>query len=347
MAKSPRTNALDLEAPLHEGAGRPLLHIGYHKTGTSWLQKFLFQNAEAGFMWSGKGTDSPVNRLVVTHPLDFSAKAARADFGRSIERARARRLTLVVSLERLSGHPFSGGYDSKEIADRLEAVFPDGRVLVVIREQRSMILSTYKQYLKAGGALALRHFLDPPTYRRPRVPHFDLRHFEYHRLLSHYRRLFGPNVLALPYEQLQTDPEGFATAIVQFAGGSLDPETIGALPFSERPNLAQRGSIVPWTRLCNRLFVRCDINPTPLAASSRGAALLARCAKTVDRLAPERLQEGLERRWRDAIREAVGDRFRDSNRASAKLTGLDLEAYGYDVAAGPSVDAEEKALELR
>ena len=27
----------------------PLIHIGYHKTGTSWLQKHVFLNEEAGF----------------------------------------------------------------------------------------------------------------------------------------------------------------------------------------------------------------------------------------------------------------------------------------------------------
>ena len=49
----------------------------------------------------------------------------------------------VISHERLSGYPHSGGHDSKEIAHRLAAVFPNAKVVIVIREQKSMILSNY------------------------------------------------------------------------------------------------------------------------------------------------------------------------------------------------------------
>ena len=74
-------------------------------------------------------------------------------------------LSPVVSFERFSGNPFSGGYDSKEIADRLVRVFPDARVLVIVREQRSMIVSTYKKYVREGGALPPSKFMRPPTSR--------------------------------------------------------------------------------------------------------------------------------------------------------------------------------------
>ena len=61
----------------------------------------------------------------------------------------------MVSFPRLSGHPYSGGYDSRMIADRVAEVFPEARILIVIREQRSMIVSTYKQYVNAGGEARL------------------------------------------------------------------------------------------------------------------------------------------------------------------------------------------------
>ena len=86
---------------------------------------------------------------------------------RSLQRIVDEGLSPVVSFERFSGNPFSGGYDSKEIADRLVQVFPDARVLVVVREQRSMIVSTYKQYVREGGALPPSKFMLPPDIEEP------------------------------------------------------------------------------------------------------------------------------------------------------------------------------------
>lgn len=326
----------------------PLIHIGYHKTGTSWLQQELFRKPEAGFWWEGKATDSPVNRLVVASPLEFDKRRARADFAAEAAAASERGLRHVVSLERLSGHPFSGGYDSAEIARRLRGTLPHGRVLVVIREQRSILASTYKQHVRAGGAQPLRLFLEPPVYRRPRAAHFDLRHFEYDRLLAHYHRLFGvESVLALPYEQLRDDPRGFAATVQRFA--RVDPSSHALEQLNpDAQNVARRATTVAAVRLVNRLFVRADVNPLPVIASERMARAAARLVAAGQGVVPPSLDERLERRLRATISEVVGDRYRGSNRTWSEMTGIDLGAYGYDVGATDrSVGAEEKAVALR
>lgn len=319
-------------------AAGPLIHIGYHKTGTSWLQKQLFRKQQ-GFAWGGKGTDSPVNRIVTVSALDFDGGEAREDFAAEIELAERRRLRHVVSLERLSGHPFSGGYDSAEIARRLHATFPDGRVLVVIREQRSVIASTYMQYVEAGGALPLRLFLEPPVYRRPRTAAFDLRHFEYDRLLRLYVGLFGPKrVLAVPYEWLRDDPPGFAARIRAFAG-------VEAAPLEDAQHEAinvSRGAVATGTaRIVNRLFVRSDVNPLPIVASPRLARAANGLARGVTRLAPQVVHQRRERRLRSIVAEVAGARYAASNRRWSQTTGIDLGALGYDVG---SERAEDEAI---
>ena len=47
--------------------------------------------------------------------------------------------TPVLSAERLSGNPHSGGYDSLQTAERLHRLFPQAKVLVVVREQTEEI----------------------------------------------------------------------------------------------------------------------------------------------------------------------------------------------------------------
>jgi len=309
--------------------GPVLLHIGYHKTGSRWLRALFFGDPSTGLGWVDKaGVDHPVRRLVSARPLEFDADQSRAEFEPLLQKIVEGGLSPVVSFERFSGNPFSGGYDSKEIADRLVQVFPDARVLVVVREQRSMIVSTYKQYVREGGALSPSKFMLPPTSRSVRVPWFDLRHFEYHHLLEYYRRLFGPEaVLALPYEQFATDPHSFVEQIARFAGRPLDAETLDALPFDARTNPGPPATNIAARRVLNGIGVCTDLNPAPPLASP----LFWRLGKRIDRLslAPRQAVAHEEDRLRRTVDEIVGDRYAESNRRTGELIGVDLAAYGW------------------
>ena len=305
-----------------------LIHIGYHKSGSSWLQQHLFSRESAGFGWLGKTAGSPVRRFVDDDPLDFDAAALRAELGSLLDRQRGRGLLPVVSMERLSGHPFSGGYDCKEIADRLAAVLPEGSVLVVVREQRSMIASTYKQYVRAGGAGTVEQFLEPPRSKSRRVPWFDPRYFEYDRLLRHYVSLFGADrVLCLPFEQLASDGPAFAGAIARFGGRPFGHEELGALPYDDRSNQAPSAAGTERQRRRNKLGVRSELNPTPVF----GAAAFERLSpELVARALRPRLDAAeLERRLTETVDAFVGDRYLESNRRTARLAGADLATFGW------------------
>jgi hypothetical protein len=306
-----------------------LLHIGYHKTGSRWLRELFFGNPATGYGWVDKeGEEHPVRRLVAARPLEFDAEAARAELQPLLAKITGAGLHPVVSFERFSGNPFSGGYDSKEIADRLVQVFPDARVLVVIREQRSMIVSTYKQYVREGGAMSVTKFMQPPTSRSLRIPWFDFRHFEYDHLLGYYRRIFGPErVLALPYEQFRSDPRSFVERLAGFAGTPLTAEQLDALPFESQTNPGPPATAIAARRLLNGLGVRTDLNPAPPLASPAFWKL----GKRIDRLslAPQRAVTHEEQKLRRLVAERVGNRYVDSNRRTAELTGLDLGAYGW------------------
>jgi hypothetical protein len=306
-----------------------LLHIGYHKTGSRWLRQLFFGNPATGYGWVDKaGEEHPVRRLVAARALEFDADATRLEFEPLLQRIVDDGLSPVVSFERFSGNPFSGGYDSKEVADRLVQVFPDARVLVVVREQRSMIVSTYKQYVREGGAVSPSKFMLPPTSRSLRVPWFDLRHFEYHHLLAYYRQQFGRDaVLALPYEQFVADPRTFVEQIASFAGRPLSDETLATLPFDRRTNPGPPATAIAARRVLNGIGVMSDLNPAPPLASP----VFWRLGKRIDRmsLAPGQAVDREEAKLRRTVAAVVGDRYVDSNRRTAELLGVDLGAYGW------------------
>jgi hypothetical protein len=305
---------------------RPLLHIGYHKTGTASLQNFVFPaKAGAGFslVAGGKGIRPT---FVEANPFGFDSEAARERFEPEIREAEFRGLVPVLSAERLSGNPHFGGYDSKLIADRLAAAFPEARVLVAIREQAGMLVSLYKQYVKRGGAASFQQYVAGPP-GAGQAPRFRLDFLEYHRLVAHYQSLFGgENVLVLPYEILRTRPEAFLDRIGAFVG---TPATEADLRWK---NASPSALSLSLKRHANRWVVRSAFNPAPPFALDGTNESLLRLCNAADARVTAALRDPRERRWRRVAEDAIGDRYAQSNALTAGLTGLDLRAFGYTCA---------------
>jgi Sulfotransferase family len=314
---------------------RVLVHIGYHKTGSSWLQHSVFENAASGYASVGHETPShPLRRIVAEHPFQYDTAGVRGGLESLIEGAEARSLFPVASLERLSGHPFTGGHDSRQIADRLREALDDAGVLVVIREQRSVIVAVYKQYVKAGGTASIAQFLEPTRDRAARANLFDFRYFEYEHLLGYYRALFGPErVLVLPFEAFVRDGHAFVRRIGAFTGRPFPEEFLARLAYGSRDNKSISGLSITALRQVNRFAPRTELNPGP-AIESRAASWLTKRLKKPNVLETpfaRSLAASADAKLRRIVDEAVGERYADSNRRTAELTELDLASYGWPV----------------
>ena len=299
---------------------RPLLHIGYHKTGTTFLWRRVFPEPGFSLVAGGKALRLA---FVDGDPFSFDPVAVRQTFRPAIEEARERGLVPVLSSERLSGSPHSGGYDSKQTAERLAATFPGARVLIVIREQVEMLVSVYKQYVKMGGSGTLRQYVTSPS-EDSRVPLFDFRFFEYHRLIGYYQNLFGAeNVLVLPYELLRAKPQTFLEHIGTFADTLVAPSRFN--PTRASPSAL----ILSFKRRANRWIVRDDLNPAPPFEVKGVNRRLLRISYKADAKLPMRLRDQRERRLQALAQEMVGGRYMKSNAETVELTSLDLRAFGY------------------
>ncbi len=311
---------------------KPLLHVGYHKTASTWLQQMVLRRAEFGCTLVA---DVPgVNDLVVhSNSLDWNAADTRAALEPEFEAARARGLVPVVSSERMSGSPHTGGYDTRTIADRLYETWPDANVLIVVREQKAIVRSVYLQYIRQGGVLPLGAYLDPPRALYS-VPSFDPRCFDYHRFASYYRDRFGAErVHVVPYELLRVDPPAFVAAVLAAAG--VQPTSdLAALPYGRQSNPSLSASSAAVRRQLNRLVAaRRPLNPGVLVRipSTVDHRIWDPVLRTLDRLLPEGIAAGAERRLRTFLAAWAGDRYGASNRRLGALLSEDLAAYGYDL----------------
>ena len=301
---------------------RPLVHIGYHKTGTTWLQRRVFNAADAGFVTPWTSTVIS-EALVLPNELDFNADTARESFTPVFHSSLEAGLVPVVSWERLSGSPHAGGFDSAALARRLHTVFSDARVLVVVREQRSMIYALYQQYVRNGGIASLEGYLRPR--HTAEVPQFCLKHLEYDRLVRLYRELFGKKrVLVLAFEELRADPRGFAARVAAYAGagGSIHSSALAAENTSFKP------ATVALKRHANRWFVRNALSPGARYYVKNHEERFAR----LDGVLPAWLGKRRARGWRVKIERLVGHRYRPSNSRLQQMVETDLSDVGYEIA---------------
>ena len=307
-----------------------LLHVGYHKTGTTWLQNYLFNNEKYGFV-SPMSTMDMMNIIALPNPLDFSFETCQSEVDKRLEQVRSG-LMPVFSAERFSGHPHSGGYDSKEIADRLKVLFPNGQVLICIREQKKVILSCYNQYIKKGGAISVGAYLH--VLDRTRVPLFDFRHFMYHRLIGYYQSVFGKeNVLILPYEIFTRNSQEYVSRIMEFATGKPFQGTMDDLPTRRMTNSSITGFELSMRRFLNfTIGTRNSINQFSLRPlSKKYNDFFFGIAQKMKPIIPAFVNNAIMQRIENKISHLSGDRFCESNRITSELIGMDLSQFGYRV----------------
>lgn len=315
-----------------------LIHIGYPKTGSTWLQRVVFDSGRYGLLpWGADGSEQGAHALNRADPLALDLDEPREAYLARLQPGLPPDAWVALSGESLSGSLFSGGHNSAWNARLLHGLFPHARILVVVREQRSIILSAYGQYVKKGGLLGLDAFLaGSPSMR---IPFFNLRQFRYDRLVAHYQGLFGPDqVLTLPYEWIVGEPLRFIAELRRFLGIEGEVEA----PGREVLNPSRDAVALVLMRRLNYLRRADPVNGFSPLATNLGRRLIDNfCARLQGPLF-EPLSSRIRRRWQRRIAATVEGSYAGSNQRLAQLTGLPLAELGYDCGSSPPPAAESE-----
>lgn len=308
-----------------------LLHLGYPKASSTWLQDRLFKFPEMGFwpIFPEKADRARLNRLLV-YPEgygSFDPALAEEYADRLAARPRAD-LVPVISAESLVGTEIDPNRAvGRLIAERLKELVPEARVLIIIREQVSMIRSRYLYYVRGGGTLPLKRFIERPEMFETRAwTGCYLDYFKYDSLVAYYQSLYGASqVLALPLELLRRDPQAYVEAIRSFSGVRGDAP---APDFGVVKGAIPTGS-VPVRRFLGKICSREELNPlSRLMPEPVYWRLYAPTMRGYDRLM-RKMSIDNPKKLSERIARLVGDHFVESNRRTAALTGTDLGRYGY------------------
>ncbi|MEM7239649.1 MAG: hypothetical protein AAF501_17725, partial [Pseudomonadota bacterium] len=141
--------------------GPSIFHVGYIKTGTTFLQNQVFCRPEFGLAIAGGAASRSqlITEFVLSDGYGFDPAATNARLVGLEEDSRARGLVPVWSDETLLGNVVERRYDGQVSAARILALAMPKKVLITIREQRSFALSAYREYVKQGGRNTLEHFI--------------------------------------------------------------------------------------------------------------------------------------------------------------------------------------------
>lgn len=298
-----------------------LLHPGFHKTATSWLQATVF--AETRLFRSLLGHHAIDELLVRPHDLEFDAQAAQARIA-SLRADPQPGVVDVISSEILSGNILLGSRDSRALAERLAATCTPAKVLLTVRAQAPITKSIYLQYIKRGGRLDIEEFLSFSP--EPGYFWFDPATLEFDKLAAVYAGHFGAaNVLVLPQELLQKDRAHYLRLLLDFVG---HPESEAERDLAQ---LSARGisppvSGIPLLRMANTIG-QSPFNP-------RSPSLLAPVGSLIER-AGYRWTWGearADRRIKQAIKAKLAGRYGPSNARLQHFTPVNLAELGYETA---------------
>ena len=291
-------------------AAPDLAHIGYHRTGTNFLQSEVFPLLEDElFVPDGSGWE--LFQLEPGAPLDRAAadavyrpRRAQAGDGR----------LLVMTHESLSGTILR---DAPETADRLAALNPAMRVLVVLRSQATIFPSLYHLHVKGGGSLAY------PDYLRRALEGGKC---DYLATVERLHAVFGAErVWVGLFEDLQASPQGLVDELCGFLG--LSPPRLAPAPavVNRRPGAARMRA----RRAGNALLAGDGERPTGWRHGLRelAGALAEKGEALAGRLGRERAAGPGDAHTAALIRE----RHAEGNRKLAALIGRPLDELGYPV----------------
>jgi hypothetical protein len=231
---------------------RPVLHIGFPKYASTYIERLLTAHAEVRVERIRiPNTEVPAGSVAI--PADtrvyvaINEKVALAEVAESASAIRKGSM-----FER--GEATGVRFDPGEIAGRLKVLYPDARVLMVVREQAAWLDSAYRYYLPRlpDNRRTFDDFLESARGRGYRKAAF------YDRTIQAYGEIFGwQNLGVARFEALSRDRTAFAADLCGY---------LGVVPIPPPARIVNPSS-APWVSRMRRRFPVIDRLPAGLRCS--------------------------------------------------------------------------------
>jgi hypothetical protein len=178
-----------------------LLHVGYPKTGSTFLRRWFAAHPQLAYGTGALAGYRDVYDIVRQGVAPRAGVLYRVTSCEEFTAPRRDPGSVIVSYK----DPVDPAVAQEDICSSLATLFPNAHVLIVTRGFRAMILSSFSQYVRTGGDATLEHLIAHPPVADP---------WDYDHVVGLYRRAFGADqVMVMPYELLRDDADRFLRTI--------------------------------------------------------------------------------------------------------------------------------------
>lgn len=282
-----------------------IIHIGFHKTATTWLQKGLVIVKNATY----------VDPLIIGKEILLKSEFRFYNESNPFEKMSER---MVISHEELSGNPINAGFGGvmeTVYANRIHYLFSKRtpRIVIFIRNQYDMVLSQYLQYLKMGGIHSMDSFFNEKIPSSFRNKAFKKEYYFYSNIIHLYQNLFGKeSVYIYLYEELKEDNQAFLEKLKKDLDLDIDIEDFIRLKSVNVSNSIKFNKI---KRIINGFTSHNDLSSERLSILPKRIRSFFFKAKTSSLQVESRILSGL----------LVKETYRNDNLKLLTLTNFDEE----------------------
>lgn len=213
-----------------------IIHIGFPKTATTWLQKNFFPKVQNYEYFLPRVSNDEIIGVDPMDPLYNPGKWKQKD-------------NIIISNENFLGVGRISGFIRIGLANRLKEIFPEAHIVLFIRNQIDLIGSEYSWSVKNAGCT-----FGPEKFLRFKNPHwhnafaYKPHHLMFDRVINLYKQLFGDeHVHVFLYENLKENPKKFIERFSGKLGMEVNTETVDYNPV----NTKLRKRLLPIIRFLN------------------------------------------------------------------------------------------------
>jgi len=192
------------------------VHVGLHKTGTTFLQEEIFSKLKnvnyihqpRTFLQKDIYSKVPKVRVSFFKPDKTLDDIPEFEPNLSSDKIN------IISRESLSGAPSVGYIDGDvryTIADRIKKNYPDSKIIVGLREKNSWLYSSYGQYVRSGGTFSYNDWFEKV---------FDHKYLDFDGYIDYLEELFD-DVYVYKLEELKSNTKVFVNNLCDFIGVNI------------------------------------------------------------------------------------------------------------------------------
>ncbi|MEW5931128.1 MAG: hypothetical protein AB1941_26990 [Gemmatimonadota bacterium] len=208
-----------------------LIHVGYPKAGSTFLQAWFEQHPEIRYAHGGVGGFHDVYAMCRMPDPGYRYYVTSSE-GLSTPHGSTGGLQLEGGGER-GGLPERIKDAQAQVCALLKTLFPESRVLLVTRGFRDIVVSGYSQYVRNGGT---RHLEGMCRALGERLADDAGHYYDFDYLVRLYAEAFGRDrVIVLPFELLRDDQPRFLAVLEERLGLSHHPVRMGRVNASLSP----------------------------------------------------------------------------------------------------------------